>query len=153
MDKDPSAIGNPLADILGLNSEGPLAGYSILLAESHFESKIATETMLKRLDANVITVSSIDEIDSVSKSKYLDVVITEYNLTDGDGFDVVRKVLGHPGNSDLRLYCHTSDQNCTSNETAQTMFNAIVSKPSKEEEWVKLILSQAPRKKGLTLIK
>ena len=64
---------------------------TVLLVEDHADTRSVLETLLNRCGWRTITAKSLKEARARLKEMAFDVVISDLNLPDGDGLDLVRE--------------------------------------------------------------
>lgn len=94
-------------------------GLSILLVDSERSAINSLQKMLKKLGSLVTMVGSLREAELSIDKKSFDVVISEENLSDGQGLALISRYLNHRPNGAFYLVTEQENAQQVKNSTRQ----------------------------------
>lgn len=143
---DPNAISNPLMSFINTTENKMLEGFFILVIDDNKHSCIGICDSLKYLGAQTETADcAFKGKEKINRIKY-DLIITDFNLDDGNGIDVTDIAKHSLQNTGTSVICITGDVTIQANPACQEAFESILIKPLNEDNLVKAILDATHKK-------
>jgi DNA-binding response OmpR family regulator len=85
---------------------------TVLLVEDHADTRLVLEVLLNRCGCQTVTAKSLKDARARLKEMPFDMVISDLNLPDGDGLDLVREAKQTHKLKAIAVTGRASDEEC-----------------------------------------